>query len=126
MIYKFILVFLFFVTLQLKATTLTDLPQGAVPIRLSFEYMSPKSATYPIKRQPEAGIFLYLYNKTLFVPDLGGAYSISLIDTNDVVSYSTCILPGQHSIEPPDNLLGDYIIRLDFDNICYKGFISFI
>lgn len=124
--YKFILTFLFFVALQLKATALPDLPQGAVPIRLNVEYISPKSATYPIKRQPGAGLFLYLYDRILFVPDIGESYNICLIDTNDVIAYSACILPGQCSTDLPDGLMGDYVIRLVSNNISYAGNLSLI
>lgn len=122
--YKIILIFLFFVTLHLKATILPDPPQDAVPIRLNVEYFSPKSATYPIKRQPGAGILLYLYDRVLFVPNLGEPYNVYIIDTNDMIAYSTSILPGQQSISLPDNLMGDYGIKLESSNICYEGFLS--
>ena len=124
--YKIILIFLFFVTLHLKATILPDPPQDAVPIRLNVEYFSPKLTTYPIKRQPGAGIFLYLYVRTLFVPDLEVPYSICLINDNDVVVFCMSIVPGQNSIILPENLTGVFFVKLESSEVCYTGNLELI
>ena len=78
---------------------------------------------YPVHRTPTQLPVVYIDGYTLWFEDIWEGYVLQVVQDNIVV-YTTSVLPGMSSVDLPSSLSGTYEIRLVTNTHYYYGYID--
>lgn len=77
----------------------------------------------PVRRSPALLPTVFIDGYTLSFEDLWGEYLLQIVQ-DDVVVYSTAIVPGMTYVNLPSTLSGSYEFRFVADTYYYYGYID--
>ena len=97
---------------------------GITPLELQVKIIDPTEAEIPIKRTPETIPTIYFDGNTLYFATSCDGYTLQIVDEAENICYDLVIPMGTTELELPENLFGEYEMRIIRGNTCYYGAIN--
>lgn len=97
---------------------------GITPLELQVKIIDPTEAEIPIKRTPETIPTIYFDGNTLYFATSCDGYTLQIVDEAENICYDLVIPMGTTELELPENLFGEYELRIIRGNTCYFDTIN--
>lgn len=97
---------------------------GITPLELQVKIIDPTEAEIPIKRTPETIPTIYFDGNTLYFATSCDGYTLQIVDEAENICYDLVIPMGTTELELPENLFGEYEMRIIRGNTLYYGTIN--
>lgn len=97
---------------------------GITPLELQVKIIDPTEAEIPIKRTPETIPTICFNGSTLFFATPCDGYTLQIVDAAENICYELVIPMGTNELVLPNNLFGEYELRIIQGNTLYYGTIN--
>ena len=77
-------------------------------------------------RTPETTPTIYFNGSTLFFATPCEDYTLQIVDESENICYDLVIPIGTNELDLPENLFGEYKLRIINGNTCYYGVVTII
>ena len=81
---------------------------------------------HPKPRTPEIIPIIYFDGSTLFFATPCEDYTLQIVDESENICYDLVIPIGTNELDLPENLFGEYELRIINGNTCYYGVVTII